>query len=76
MEIKCPDVLLDSLENGHMIIDDKFIVSYWNRWLAINTQISKEEIIGRKLDEFYPNINYKVLYRKIKTALLINTPSF
>jgi diguanylate cyclase (GGDEF)-like protein/PAS domain S-box-containing protein len=76
MEIKYPDVLLDSLENGHMIIDDKFIVSYWNRWLAINTQISKEEIIGRKLDEFYPNINYKVLYRKIKTALLINTPSF
>ncbi|MDD3855560.1 diguanylate cyclase [Sulfurimonas sp.] len=76
MEIKYPDVLLDSLENGHMIIDDKFIVSYWNRWLAINTQISKEEIIGRKLDEFYPNINYKVLHRKIKTALLINTPSF
>ncbi|OHE03662.1 MAG: diguanylate cyclase [Sulfurimonas sp. RIFOXYD12_FULL_36_11] len=76
MEIKYPDVLLDSLENGHMIIDDKFIVSYWNRWLAINTQISKEEIIGKKLDEFYPNINYKVLYRKIKTALLINTPSF
>lgn len=76
MEIKYPDVLLDSLENGHMIINDKFVVSYWNRWLAINTQISKEEIIGRRLDEFYPDINYNVLYRKIKTALLINTPSF
>lgn len=76
MEIKYPDILLDSLENGHMIIDDKFVVSYWNRWLAINTQIPKEDIIGKKLDEFYPDINYSVLYRKIKTALLINTPSF
>ncbi len=46
MEIKYPDVLLDSLENGHMIIDDKFMVSSWNTWLAINTQISNEEIIG------------------------------
>lgn len=76
MQIKYPDVLLDSLENGHMIIDDKFVVSYWNRWLAINTQIQKEQIIGRSLEEFYPDINYKVLHRKIKTALTIGTPTF
>jgi len=74
--LKYPDILLDSLENGHMIIDDKFIVSYWNRWLSINTQIPKGEIIGKSLKEFYPGINYKVLYRKIRTALVINTPTF
>lgn len=76
IEIKYPDILLDSLENGHMVVDDKFVVSYWNRWLAINTQISKDEIIGRNLKEFYPNINYKVLERKIRTALTIGTPTF
>ena len=74
--IKCPEVLLDSLENGHMIMDEDFIVSYWNRWLAINTQIPKEEIMGRSLKEFYPDLNYKVLQRKIKTALTLQTPSF
>lgn len=74
--LKYPDILLDSLENGHMIIDDKFIVSYWNRWLSINTQIPKGEIIGKSLKEFYPEINYKVLYRKIRTALVIGTPTF
>ncbi|MFA6192945.1 MAG: diguanylate cyclase [Sulfurimonas sp.] len=76
ISLKCPDVLLDSLENGHMVINDKFIVSYWNRWLAINTQISKEEIVGKSLEKFYPDLNYKVLHRKIKTALTINTPTF
>lgn len=75
-EIKYPDILLDSLENGHMILDDAFRVSYWNRWLSINTQISKEEIMGRSLEDFFPEINYKVLHRKIKTALLIGTPTF
>ncbi len=76
IEIKYPDVLLDSLENGHMIIDDAFNVSYWNRWLCINTQIPKEEIIGKSLKEFFPQINYDVLQRKIKTALSIGTPTF
>ncbi|ABB44314.1 diguanylate cyclase (GGDEF domain) with PAS/PAC sensor [Sulfurimonas denitrificans DSM 1251] len=76
IEIRYPDVLLDSLENGHMIIDEHFVVSYWNRWLAINTQINKEDILGKNLQEFYPDINYKVLYRKIKTALTIGTPTF
>lgn len=76
MEIKYPDVLLDSLENGHMILDDAFKVSYWNRWLAINTQIPKELIIGKSLEEFFPQINYVVLQRKIKTALSIGTPTF
>lgn len=76
IEIKYPDILLDSLENGHMIIDENFVVSYWNRWLAINTQINKDNIIGKSLQEFYPDINYKVLYRKIKTALTIGTPTF
>lgn len=76
IEIRYPDVLLDSLENGHMIIDEHFVVNYWNRWLAINTQINKEDIVGKNLQEFYPDINYKVLYRKIKTALTIGTPTF
>lgn len=76
MVLKCPDVLLDSLENGHMVLDENFVVSYWNRWLAINTQISKEEIMGKNLQEFYPELNYKVLHRKIKTALTLSTPSF
>ncbi|MDK9694390.1 MAG: diguanylate cyclase [Sulfurimonas sp.] len=76
IKIKYPDVLLDSLENGHMIIDDAFNVSYWNRWLCINTQVPKEEIIGKSLEEFFPEINYTVLQRKIKTALTIGTPTF
>ena len=76
IKLKYPDALLDSLENGHMIIDKNFTVLYWNRWLAINTQISKNEIIGKSLQEFYPDLNYTVLLRKIRTALTLQTPSF
>lgn len=76
MEFKHCDILLDSLDNGYIIIDDNFIVTYWNKWLCINTQISQEQIIGKSLKEFYPDLNYIVLQRKIKTALSLKTPSF
>lgn len=76
MKLAQCDILLDSLDNGYIIIDDNFIISYWNKWLCINTQISKEQIIGKSLKEFYPELNYTVLLRKIKTALSLKTPSF
>lgn len=74
--LKFPDVLLDSLENGHFVIDEKFTITYWNRWLSVNTQISSENIIGKSLKDFYPDINYKILRRKIRTALKLNSPTF
>ena len=70
------DTLLDSLENGHMVIDDKFIIKYWNSWLSINTRITHEEIVGKSLEEFFPKLNYHVLQRKMRTALKLGTPSF
>jgi len=74
--LTCPEVLLNSLENGHFVIDENFTVTYWNRWLSVNTQITSEDIIGKNLQEFYPDINYKILLRKIRTALRLSTPTF
>ena len=76
MHMRNIDTLLDSLENGHMIMDDKFIIKYWNSWLSINTKIAYEEIIGKSLEEFFPELNYHVLQRKMRTALKLGTPSF
>ncbi len=76
MNIKYPKILIDSIENGHMLIDDKFTVHYWNKWLEINTQIPYTEIVEKNLKDFYPDLNYNVLGRKIRTALKLGTPSF
>jgi diguanylate cyclase len=75
IDAKCNN-LLDSLESGYMIIDKNLVVSFWNKWLVINTQISKNEIIGKSLREFYPDLNYAILSRKIKTALALGSPTF
>lgn len=74
--ISYPNILLDALENGIIIIDHTFVVRYWNRWLEINTGIEAVEIIGNNLQTFYPEIDYNVLSRKIRTTLRLSSPTF
>jgi len=66
----------DSLDHGYLIVDDKLIVSVWNKWLSVNTQIPTDEILGKSLEEIYPKINYTTLLRKVKTTLTLNSPTF
>ena len=74
--ITYPNVLLDALEIGVMIIDETFEVRYWNQWMEINTSVRSSDIIGKNLHAFYPDIDYKVLSRKIRTTLRLQSPTF
>lgn len=70
------DIILNSLESGHLLIDSNLNVLFWNRWLSINTHILKDDILDKNLLEFYPHIDKDILVRKINTAFLLNTPTF
>ncbi len=74
--IPYPNILLDALEMGVLIIDERYDVRYWNKWLEINTTIPAKEIIGKNLRDFYPDIDYKVFSRKIRTTLRLHSPTF
>lgn len=76
IEIARPNILLDALEIGVIILDSDFNIKYWNQWLEINTALSGDETMGKNLKDFYPNIDYNVLGRKIRTALRLGSPAF
>lgn len=69
-------VLLDSLESGHILIDNSLKVYFWNKWLSTNTQITNENIVGKNILDFFPTIDKNILLRKIETAFLLNSPTF
>lgn len=71
-----PNILLDALENGVMIIDEEGKIYYWNRWLEINTGHDNDDICGQKLQDLYPQIDYPTLQRKIRTTIRLNSPTF
>ncbi len=70
------NIVFDSLENGTFVADEEGVVWAWNKWLEINTGIVSEDIIGKNLELFYPEIDYKGFKRKIRTTLRLNTPTF
>jgi signal transduction histidine kinase len=70
------DLILDTIDHGIIILDGDLNILFWNKWLAFKTKIESEKIIGCNIFKKFPTINKKRLTRKIKTALLLNTPSF
>jgi len=76
MHLEYPNILLDALENGIIVLDTDFRVHYWNRWMEINTRVPATQIMQGDLRDFFEEIDYTALARKMKTALSLNTPTF
>lgn len=68
--------IFDSIEDGIFILDAEKNVKVWNLWLEVNTKIKSSEIIGKKLQDFFPEVESKNINRKIKTAFSLKTPVF
>lgn len=68
--------IIDSIDNGIIILDDELHIHHYNKWLELHTNIKECEILNKKLDEVFENIKHKTLTRKIKTALKMDSPTF
>ncbi len=68
--------ILDIIENGIFIVDSNLTIHFWNNWLTVNTGISKETAQGKQLEVLFPTTKFKLLKRKIKIALKMNSSTF
>lgn len=68
--------ILDIIESGVFIASRDLKIRFWNKWLVINTGIDKDTALGRQLDELFPETSFKLLKRKIKIALKLNSSTF
>ncbi len=68
--------ILDTIENGILIVTRDLKVLFWNKWLAFHTGISKEEAQDHLLMELFPDTNFNQLKRKVKIASTLNSSTF
>ncbi len=68
--------ILDTIENGILILESDLTILFWNRWLVINTGINKDTAQGCRLDELFPNASFKLLKRKVKISLKLQSSTF
>ncbi len=70
------DAICSTVDNGIILLNKNLEVEFWNRWLEIRTGILANDIVGKKLSDFYLNVDENRLNRKIITALKLNSPTF
>jgi diguanylate cyclase (GGDEF)-like protein len=70
------DIIFNTINNGILILDEELNIKAWNRWLAVHTHLSLEDVLDKNLCELFPSIDEKRLKRKIKSVLVTNTSSF
>lgn len=70
------DIIFNTINNGILILDEELNIKAWNRWLAVHTHLSLDDVLDKNLCELFPSIDEKRLKRKIKSVLVTNTSSF
>lgn len=68
--------ILDTIENGILIIDQELHIRFWNKWLAVHTGIPKTTAQGSSLESLFPDISFSLLKRKIRISLKIHSSTF
>lgn len=68
--------IISCIDSGILILDDELKIYSINKWLELHTNLKEESIIGKRVDEIFKEINLKRLTRKIRTALIMGTPTF
>jgi signal transduction histidine kinase/CheY-like chemotaxis protein len=68
--------LFNDLSNGVLVLTEDMVVGYWNDWLSVNTGIRAVEIVGKKLDFFFPDIDLSRLSKKMDYSKKLKSPSY
>lgn len=68
--------IFDTVNIGLVILDRDLTVCDWNRWMAQQSGIKEEEIIGKPLFDFMPVLNNAVFNRNCKSVFAFGNFSF
>ena len=68
--------IVANIDNCIVIIDTALDIYYYNKWMEIQTHKKESDVLFKKLTNIFPNINAKVLARKIKTALRMKNATY
>lgn len=71
-----PDVIANMLTLGVIMLDRRFTIVLWNRFMELNSNMRTEEVLGKNIFDVFPEINRNWLEKKVKSCLVLRTPSF
>lgn len=71
-----PDIIGNLLTVGVVMVDRRFTILLWNRFMELNSNVRAEEVLGKNIFEAFPELNRDWLEKKIKSCMILKTPSY
>lgn len=71
-----PDIIGNLLTVGLVMVDRRFSIVLWNRFMELNSNVRAEEVLGKDIFDAFPELNRNWLEKKIKSCMILKTPSF
>lgn len=71
-----PNIASDLLTVGIVVVDRRFNVVLWNRFMELNSNLRCEDVLSKNLFDVFPEINRSWLEKKIKSCLVLKMTSF
>jgi diguanylate cyclase len=68
--------IFDMLDVGIVILDRDLNVFKWNRWMTTHSKIHPEEVIGKPLFDFFPDLNTSWFLRNCKSVFAFGNFAF
>lgn len=69
------DIVTNLLTVGIVVVDRRFNVVMWNRFMELNSNVRPEEVLGKNLFEVFPELNRNWLEKKIRSCIVLKTAS-
>jgi len=69
------DIVTNLLTVGIVVVDRRFSVVMWNRFMELNSNVRSEEVLGKNLFEVFPELNKNWLEKKIRSCIVLKTAS-
>ncbi|QWR77381.1 diguanylate cyclase [Candidatus Magnetomonas plexicatena] len=70
------DNILNLINMGIVILDRDYNVTFWNRWISLNTGVKEEHILGKSIIDVYPNLDNNSFLRNLKSVLTFGNVVF
>jgi len=68
--------IFNTVNIGLVILDRDLRVQHWNRWMALHSGITSEEILGSSIFNFFPDLNNPRFLRNCQSVLAFGNLSF
>ncbi len=68
--------IADMISMGLLVLDEDLNVHFWNRWMALHSNITADEIVGKPLFDFFPDLNEPNFLRNCRSVFTFGNFAF